>query len=98
MLKTYITLFLVFCLIGAGLEWSYGAFWDVVGVTPWTYPKSGLHYTSLEGLPLWGFGGLICVSINEAVKRINIKSLSGAIICFLLSGLWILFYSHVFQS
>ncbi len=97
-LKDYITLYLIFCLIGAGLEWCYGVFWDIVGVTPWTYPKSELHYTSLEGLPLWGLGGLIYVFIYEAVTRRNAKSLFGAIIAMVLAALWILFYSQVFQS
>ena len=98
MRKNYIILYLIFCLIGAGLEWCYGAFWDVVGVTPWTYPNSWLHYTSLEGLPLWGFGGLICVSIYEAVTRRSVKLLFGAVTPLVLGALWILLYSNVFQS
>jgi hypothetical protein len=93
-----VVLYLIFCLIGAGIEWGYGAFWDIVGVTPWVYPYSWLHYTSLEELPLWGFGGLICVSIYIAVTRKNIKLLFGMVISLVLAALWILFYSNVFQS
>lgn len=93
-LKDYIPLYLIFCLIGAGLEWGYGAFWDVVGVTPWLYPDSPLHYTSLEGLPLWGFGGLICVSIYKAVTQRKTKPLIGMVISLVLAALWILIYTQ----
>ena len=98
MFKEYIILYLIFCLVGAGLEWSYGTYWDVVGVTPWTYRGSWLHYTSLEGIPLWGFGGLICVSIYRAFTRRNVKLLSGAVISMVLAALWILIYSGMLQS
>ena len=91
-------LYLIFCLIGAGLEWGYGAFWDVVGNTPWTYPNSWLHYTSLEGLPLWGLGGFLCISVYRAVTRRNIKLLFGMVIPLVLAALWILLYSNLFQS
>jgi hypothetical protein len=91
-------LYLIFCLVGAGLEWGYGAYWDMVGVTPWVYPDSWPHYTALETLPLWGFGGLICVSIYLTVKRRNIRWLSGILVSLVLAALWILFYSWVFQS
>ena len=97
MRKDHVILFFIFCLIGAGLEWFYGAFWDVVGVTPWTYPNSWLHYTSLEGLPLWGFGGLICVSIYTAFTRRSVRLLFGAAISLVLAALWILLYGSVFQ-
>ena len=96
--KDHIILYFIFCIIGAGLEWFYGTFWDVVGVTPWIYPNSWLHYTSLEGLPLWGFGGLICVSIYTAVRQRSVRLLSGAAISLVLAALWILLYSSVFQS
>ena len=95
---TVVVLYLIFCLIGAGLEWCYGAFWDIVGVTPWVYTDYWLHYMSLECLPLWGFGGLICVSIYIAVTRRNIKLLFGMVISLVLAALSILFYSNVFQS
>jgi len=97
MWRDYIILYLIFCLIGAGLEWGYGAFWDVVGVAPWTYHNSWLHYTSLEGIPLWGFGGLICVSVYTAVTQRSVKLLFGMVISMVLAALWILLYSAVFQ-
>ncbi len=93
-----IILYVVFCIVGAGLEWCYGTFWDTVGVAPWGYPDSGLRYTSLEGLPLWGLGGLICVSIYTAVSRRNAKWLFGMLISLVLAALWILFYSKVLQA
>lgn len=93
--KDYVLLYLIFCLIGGGLEWCYGAFWDVVGVAPWTYPNSWLHYTSLEGLPLWGFGGLICVSIYKAVTQRSAKLLLGMVIPLALVLLWILLYASL---
>ena len=98
MFKDYIIMYPIFCLVGAGLEWCYGAFWDIVGVAPWTYPNSWLQYTSLEGLPLWGFGGLICVSIFLTIKQRSAKLLLGAGISLGLAALWILLYSSLFQS
>jgi len=97
MRKDYIILYILFCLVGAGLEWLYGAFWDVVGVTPWTYPDSPLGYTSLEGLPLWGCGGLICVSVYRAFTGRSVKMLSGMVISLVLAASWVLLYSTVFQ-
>jgi len=95
MRKDYIFLYILFCLIGAGLEWCYGAFWDMVGVTPWTYPNSLLHYTSLEGLPLWGFGGLVIVSIFKSVIQRKAKLLLGTVAPLLLAALWILIYANL---
>ncbi len=97
MLKNYIFLYLLFCLIGAGLEWAYGTFWSVVGVAPWIYPDSPLHYTSLEVLPLWGFGGLVCISIYKSIVDRVAKRLVGMIIPLVLAALWILLYSSLWS-
>ena len=94
-LKVYLFLYLAFCLVGAGLEWGYGTFWSKVGVAPWVYPNSPLHYTSLEGLPLWGLGGLVSVSIYRAIVDRKAKRLLWAVIPLLLAALWIFFYSRV---
>ena len=98
MFKNYLILYPVFCLVGTGFEWFYGVFWDMVGVAPWIYPKSWLHYTALEGVPLWGFGGLVCVSIYLAVTQRNVKLLSGAVVSVALAALWILLYSSLLQK
>jgi hypothetical protein len=94
-MKIYVFLYLLFCLVGAGLEWCYGAFWDLVGVAPWTYPGSPLHYTSLEMLPLWGAGGLICVFIYRSATQRSAKPLAGVIIALALATLWISLFSFV---
>ena len=93
----WLVLYLVFCIIGAGLEWCYGAFWDTVGTAPWIYTDSPLHYTSLEGLPLWGFGGLVCVSVYRATTNRRAKLLLGTIVSVILAMLWIVFYSNVLE-
>ncbi len=93
----YLLLYLVFCIIGAGFEWCYGALWDMVGTAPWIYPDSPLRYASLEGLPLWGFGGLVCVSVYRAITDRRSKLLLGAIPPIMLTILWIVFYSKVLQ-
>lgn len=95
MFKNYIFLYLLFCLIGAGLEWCYGTFWNIVGVTPWIYPDSPLRYTSLEGLPLWGFGAFIIVSVYKSVIQRKAKFLVGTIAPLVLAMLWILIYVNL---
>lgn len=95
MRKNYIFLYLLFCLIGAGLEWGYGAFWNVVGTTPWIYPDSPIHYTSLEGLPLWGLGGFIIVAMYKAISWRKAKHLLGMIPPMILGVLWIIVYSSL---
>ena len=87
--RHYVILYVIFCLIGAGLEWCYGTLWNVVGTTPWLYPDSPLRYTSFEGVPLWGFGGLVCVSVYNTVMRKEAKQLLGVIPSLLLAVLWI---------
>lgn len=94
-MKQYLALFPIFCLVGFGLEWCYGAFWNVVGTTPWIYPNSVLHYTSFEGIPLWGIGGLICILIYRAIHQQNTRPLLGIVPLLALDALWILFYSLV---
>lgn len=90
-----ITTYVAFCLIGAGLEWCYGAFWDVVGVCPWIYPDSPLHYACLEGIPLWGLGGFVAISVYRTVKDRSVRKLLGAVVPLVLAILWILFYTFV---
>ena len=90
-------LYLVFCVVGFGLEWCYGAFWDIVGVAPWSYPESFLHYTSLEGLPLWGFGGLVCISLYHTITEKKVKHLLEAAVSLILALLWIVLYSNIAQ-
>lgn len=94
-MKQYLILWFLFCIIGAGLEWAYGVFWSMVGSTPWIYPTSPLHYTSLEMLPLWGFGGLICISIYKSIVERKVKLLTNAVIPLVLAALWILFYATI---
>lgn len=91
--KDYVFMYLIFCLVGAGLEWSYGMFWNVVGTTPYIYPSSPLCYTSLEVLPCWGFGGLACVSIYRAFLWKKARFLLGTIPPLVLAALWVLIYS-----
>jgi hypothetical protein len=91
-LRKYVTLYLVFCVVGFGLEWCYGKFWSTVGTTPWLYADSSLDYTSLEGAPLWGFGGLICVTIYQSFSAGKVKRLLGLIPLLILSAAWILIY------
>lgn len=90
-----IFLYVVFCLVGAGLEWGYGAFWNLVGSTPWIYPHSPIHYTSLGGLPLWGFGGFIIVAIYKSVTQRRVKPLVGVVAPLLLAMLWIVIYTNL---
>lgn len=87
--KNWTALYLMFCVIGAGLEWCYGVLWDMVGTTPWIYPDSPLHYTSFEGIPLWGFGGLICVSVYQAFSKRKVRPLTGLVISLVLAAAWI---------
>ncbi len=90
----YLTIYFVFCLIGFVLEWGYGMFWDIVGSTPWIYPNSILHYTSFEGIPLWGFGGVVCVLIYKAIIDRKPKRLLEAIIPLMLAAIWIVIYAQ----
>lgn len=92
-IKDYVLLYLIFCIIGAGLEWGYGILWNVVGTTPWLYPNSPLCYTSLEVLPQWGFGGLVSIAIYRALLGGKVRFLLAAIPPLVLAALWILIYT-----
>lgn len=96
-LTTTILLYLAFCLIGAGFELGFGIFWSIVGTTPWIYPNSFLHYTSLEGIPLWGFAGFITVAVYRASKCRSVRPLLTTIPLLILITLWILFCSCFIQ-
>lgn len=90
----YLALYLLFCLVGAGLEWGYGKFWGIIGTAPWKYADSPLDYTSLEMVPLWGFGGLICVSIYQSFSKGKLKPLLGLIPLLILAAAWIVVYAQ----
>ena len=92
--RKYVALYLIFCVVGAGLEWCYGRLWGITGTTPWRYADSPLHYTSLEGVPLWGFGGLICVSIYQSFSQGKAKPLLGLIPLLILAAAWIVVYTQ----
>ena len=94
MLKKYVIFYFSFCIIAAILEWSYGAYWDMVGNTPWLYYDSFLRYTTLEMLPLWGFGGLIGVAVWNSIMLLSAKPLLLAVIPLILSALWILIHAQ----
>ncbi len=94
MFKRHVAFYLAFCIIGASLEWCYGAFWSIVGTAPWIYPDSPLRYTSLEGLPLWGFGGLVCIAIYDAIMWGSARPLLGAVAPLILAALWVLIYAQ----
>ena len=93
MMRKIAFLYLSFCLVGTGLEWAYGAFWSLVGTSPWIYSNSALHYTSFEVIPLWGFGGFTCVSVYRAITE-RPKRLLGAAIPVILGALWVLIYAR----
>jgi len=92
-LAGYAQIFVIFALLGTGLEWVYGRFWDLVGTAPWLYPGSFLHYTCLEGMPLWGLGGILGFSIYQALTSREAKRLLGVIPPLLLAAVWIIVYS-----
>lgn len=94
-MKIYVIIFLVFAVVGPVLEWCYGKLWSITGSSPWVYPNSILEHTSFEGIPLWGFGGLIGFSIYRAILDRSLKRLLGAIIPLLLAVIWILLYSSL---
>ena len=93
-IKKYAALYLIFCVIGAGLEECYGIFWSIVGTTPWIYADSPLVYTSLEGVPLWGLGGLICVTIYLSFSKGKVKYLLGLVPLLILAAAWIFIHAQ----
>jgi hypothetical protein len=95
--KDTLVLYVILCLVGTALEWAYGTLWSLCGQTPWIYPDSALRYTSFEGLPLWGMGGLICVTIYRAYNGRSWKLLIWAIPPMALAALWVIFHGFVIQ-
>ena len=93
-----ISLYVAFCIVGAGLELVYGKFWELIGNTPWIYPKSFFQYTSLEGIPLWGFGGLVCIAIYEAIMKRDISWLALAIPPLILAAIWVTICAYFITS
>lgn len=94
-LRFYAVLFLIFAVLGLFLEWGYGTLWSAVGICPWIYPDSPLLYSSLEGMPLWGFGGVFGISLYRALAKKRARELLGALISAALTVLWILFCALV---
>lgn len=95
LLRYVLFFYAVMCIVGAGLEWAYGALWGMLGTAPWLYPGSALHYTSLEVLPMWGFGSLVCVAIYEAVMRRDKHYLVLTMPPLVLAALWVLLWSRL---
>jgi hypothetical protein len=94
--RDVVLLYVVFCIAGTALEWLYGVYWDWLGDSPWVYGNSPLRYTSLEAMPLWGMGGLICVGIYSAFRR-GWRRLLWVIPPVVLAALWILVYELVIK-
>lgn len=92
-LRWKLPFYIASCLIGAFLEWAYGTFWAVIGTAPWIYSNS-LHYTSLEGLPLWGLGAFVCISVYKAIFQRKARPLLGVILPTLLALFWIIVYTQ----
>lgn len=95
MVKHYLKIFAIFCVIGPILEWAYGKFWSVVGQSPWLYPSSPFEYTSLEGIPLWGLGGVLAAAVTHAIKQNNPRHLIVFAPTTVLAVIWILVYSFL---
>jgi len=84
-------IFLIFAVLGLLLEWGYGTLWSIIGTCPWIYPNSPIVYSSLEGMPLWGFGGVFGIALYRAIAGRNIRELKWALISTILAILWVLF-------
>ena len=99
MVKTrdILVLYVILCLVGAILEWAYGTLWSLCGKSPWIYPDSALKYTSFEGLPLWGLGGIICITVYRSYSSRSWKMMAGIILPLALAALWVVFYALVIQ-
>jgi hypothetical protein len=91
-----VLLYVVFCIVGTGLEWGYGAYWDWLGESPWVYGDSPLRYTCFEGMPLWGMGGLICVAIYSAFRS-GWRKIFWVVPPVALAALWILVFALVIK-
>jgi hypothetical protein len=95
--KDILVLYVILCLVGTILEWAYGTLWDLCGEAPWIYPNSILRYTSFESIPLWGLGGLICVTIYRAYSSRSWKITVGIIPLLALAAVWVLIHGLVIQ-
>jgi hypothetical protein len=95
--KDNLILYIVLCFVGAFLEWAYGMYWSLCGQTPWSYPDSPMEYTSFEGIPLWGLGGLICITIYRAYSNRSWKILAWLVLPLALAAIWIAFYEFVIK-
>lgn len=91
-IREWIILWLILCFVGAVLEWSYGILWSLFGQTPWIYPHSTLTYTSFEGFPLWGLGGLIPVIIYRAYKSRKFQILLQILPLLAIAALYVIVY------
>ena len=94
-MRKWIILWLILCFVGATLEWCYGTLWSLFGQTPWIYPHSMLTYTSFEGLPLWGLGGLIPIVIYRAYKSRKLQRLLPVLPLLALASLYVIVYGLV---
>lgn len=94
-LKLHVLIFLIFAVLGLLLEWGYGTLWSIVGVTPWIYPNSPLHYSGFEGMPLWGLGGIFGISLYRAITERKARDLLGMLASTILAVLWVLFCALV---
>ena len=92
-----LVLYIALCFIGTMLELAYGTLWGLCGQTPWIYPNSILRYTSFESFPLWGLGGLICITIYRTYNSRSWKIAVGIIPLLVLAALWVLFHGLVIQ-
>lgn len=87
--KFTLGLYFLFCGWGFFFEWSCGFFWSIVGECPWIYLNSALVYTSWEGAPLWGLGGLTTIQLYKAVRYRNMRALGYVAILQVLAMFWI---------
>ena len=92
--RTCISLYLIFCILGAALEYVFGVYWDTIGQSPWVYGESLTRYTSLKVIPLWGFSGLVSISIYRAFIEKKPRYLFGTVVSLALATAWISAYSY----
>lgn len=94
-LKFHAVIFLIFAVLGLLMEWGYGTLWSIAGTCPWIYPNSPLLYSSFEGMPLWGLGGVFGISLYRALAKKKARELLGALVATVLAVLWVLFCALV---
>jgi hypothetical protein len=95
--RDILVLYIILCVVGAIVELAYGTLWSLCGQAPWIYPDSIMRYTSFECLPLWGLGGLICITIYRAYSNRSWRISAGIIPPLALAALWVLFHGLVVQ-